>query len=236
MQFPQPDAEHMTPLFPRSCRVNQRRTRGFSLIEVLVAATLVALMGALLVSTLSSSLTIKNEVEQHSERYHVIRQALARVTRDISMAFLSDQFIPGTPPPTNFKGGMHDLEFSAFGHVVRKKNAQESDQQTIKFSIGKDDRLGVTSLIRSYEVNINVKNSREIRQTMCRDIKNIRFSYFDEKKGKFVDEWNTESVTTQRVLPSRVRIQLTAIMDEDTTEDFFSEARVYITAPIRLMR
>lgn len=239
----------MTILTRNDSIVSRLQPRGFSLIEVLVAAALLALMGALIISMLSSSINIKNDVEKKSQRYHVIRQALSKMARDISSAFISKQFLVGTEALTQFNGSEHELVFSSFGHVVRKKNAQESDQQTLRFFLGKDERLGSNSLLRTYHPSLDTQGSKAIKQTLCREIISITFSYFNERKGVFVPVWDTSStqgetaertgargVESYTLLPSRVRIKLSAVIDGDRTQDFYTEAPIWLTMPIQLMR
>lgn len=209
---------------------------GFSLIEILVAAALLGLMGSLLLGTLTSALNIKSEVEKDSKRNQEISQAMSRMAREISMAFISAQYPPGASAPAQFNGSPHELSFTAFGHMVFKKNAKQSDQQTIKFALGNDERTQTRSLLRTIQPNIDLKFSHALTQTLCREIKDINFSYFDDKKGIFKSSWDTEGVENAQSLPSRVRIKMTAIIEGETHQDFYTEAFIWLTTPIRLMR
>ena len=62
--------------------------RGFSMLEILIAAGLMGIMGALMVTSLSSSMDVKDAVETASDQYHLVRQGMSRMVREISMAYL----------------------------------------------------------------------------------------------------------------------------------------------------
>lgn len=130
--------------------------RGFSLIEVMVAMVLLALMGLLLMQSLNSSVRAKDEAENISGRFQEARQAMARMSRDISMAYLSKNMYSLEPNYiTQFKGRKNSLFFSAFGHVVRQKDAKESDQQVLGFYLA-EDKKGQQSLMRREHPNLNL--------------------------------------------------------------------------------
>src|SRR5580698_5175047 len=102
------------------------KLKGFSLIEVMVAVVLMGMMGALLMGTINSSLRAKESVEEISSRYHLASQALSRMTREISMAYLSKHINLAEPAfVTQFKGKPDSLAFSAFGNVIRQKDAKQ---------------------------------------------------------------------------------------------------------------
>src|SRR5688572_5772506 len=119
--------------------LRRKSAHGFSLIEVMVATVLMGMMGALLMVSINSSVNAKEAVEEISGRYHLVRQAMSRMAREISMAYLSKN-INITEPAfvTQFKGNKDSLYFSAFGNVVRQKDSKQSDQQVIGFYLGTD--------------------------------------------------------------------------------------------------
>src|SRR5580700_1858047 len=106
------------------------KLRGMSLIEVMVSVVLMGLMGALLMSSINSSIKGKETVLELSTRYQLVRQALSRMTREISMAYLSKNISISDPPfVTQFKGKIASLAFSAFGNVIRQRDAKQSEEQ-----------------------------------------------------------------------------------------------------------
>ena len=116
-------------------RVARKNFPGFTLIEVMVATVLLGMMGVLLMYSLNSSITAKDTVDEISLRYQMVRQALARMSREISMAYLSKNIALSEPSfvTQQFKGSQHRLFFSAFGNIVHQRDAKQSDQQVIGY-------------------------------------------------------------------------------------------------------
>lgn len=163
---------------------------GFSLIEVMVATVLLGLMGALLMTSINSSVNAKDMVEKTSLGYQLANQAVARMTREIALAYLSKNINLSDPIyVTQFKGKKDRLFFSAFGHVVRQKDAKQSDEQVLGFYIG-TDKSGKTSLMRRFSANLNKDVEKGgTAQVLCPDVATLEFSYYDNKQNKWAESW-----------------------------------------------
>src|SRR5262245_34106337 len=70
-------------------RSAQRGQAGLTLIEVVIATSILAIMMTLVWSTIDSTADAKHYFEQVQERNHEIRLAMNRLVRDISSAYLS---------------------------------------------------------------------------------------------------------------------------------------------------
>lgn len=165
--------------------------RGFSLLEVMVASTLLAMMGMMLYSSINSSLLSKDIVEEISKRNQMIDQALARMSRDISMAYLSKNFNKQDPVYiTQFKGYLDKLYFSAFGNIVYQKDQRQSDQQVLGYFID-TDKQGRQSLMRRQKANLNldVEKSEGRAQVLLPDVTKLEFRYYDDVNDKWEERW-----------------------------------------------
>ena len=209
---------------------------GFSLIEVLFAAALTALMGALILQSLTSTMDVKDAVEERSTRYHLIRQAMSRMATEISMAYLSNQKSPFEPiVVTRFKGERDSLNFNAFGNVIKMADAKESDQHELGFFIGDDPRTLSSALIRREDSSPDDEmESGGREQVLCPHVVKITFDYFDDVSADWKDSWDTDETTSKDHLPSRVRIKLTATMGESDEQTFVTQTRIMLTKPIKL--
>lgn len=163
---------------------------GFTLIEVLVATVLLGMMGVLLMAGVNSSIKAKETVEEISGRYHLVRQAMTRMAREISMAYLSKHVSLSEPAyVTQFKGRKDSLYFSAFGNVVHQRNAKESDQQVLGFYLA-DDKDGRKSLMRRHQANLNLDVEKGGRaQVLCPNVTSLEFSYYDPRYKKWEESW-----------------------------------------------
>src|SRR5207253_973296 len=156
-RWSRPDAPRWPPR-PRSRRRPGRRasmTRGFTLLEVMIAVAISAVIGVLMMGSFQRAYSAKELIESQDERYSVARLSLNRIAREVSVAFLSEHYDHKRfrERPTIFKGensGDRDtLMFTAFAHDRLYRDAKESDQALIEYKIDSDpDRPGTYALFR----------------------------------------------------------------------------------------
>ncbi len=208
--------------------------RGFSLIEILIAGALLAIIGIMLMTTLNSSIEVKERVDGISNRYYLIRQAMSRMAREISMAYISAHKNPNYAViNTQFKGEKSSLSFVAFGGFVRMKDAKESDQREISYFVDSDIKKAQPSLMRKEKVNPTGQLGEEGRaQVLCPNVKSIEFKYWNHKMKNWDSEWQTEGVAMQRSLPLRVLIEMVALLENDVEQKFVTQTEIWITDPI----
>ncbi len=226
----------MNALPPRQSAHNSARNsaRGFSLLEVIIAVGLLAVIGTMMVSALSSSSDAKERVENISGRYHAVRQAMGRMVREVSLAYLSAHRSPlETRAETGFLGERDKLSFSAFGYVPRVEDSKQSDQQEITYFIGDDPKTRTRSIIRRQQADLDEnfeEGGRE--QTLLTDVISLELAYWDIQSESWQEKWDAESSATQGRLPPRVRIKLTVKMDDGSEQTFMSQSRIQITTPL----
>ncbi|MCA9507323.1 MAG: prepilin-type N-terminal cleavage/methylation domain-containing protein [Myxococcales bacterium] len=229
---------------------------GFTLIEIMVATVLMAMMGLLLMTSLNTSVQAKDNVEHISQRYQEVRQALSRMSHEISAAYLSKN-INLTEPAylTQFKGEKNKLFFSAFGHVVTQKDAKESDQQVLGFYLA-TDKNGKKSLMRRNNSHLNLDVTRGGRsQILCPNVSELEFSYYDSRFKKWQDSWVSDpssmlllgqnSGTKQNSneqndslkpwqLPAFVKISMTVEMSEGNLIKWIMQTEIPVQDPLEL--
>ena len=72
------------------------RALGFTLAEVLVAVAVTSFIGVVVASTLSVGFKAKEVVEVEADLFRELRSGMGRLTREISMAFLSSALVTRT--------------------------------------------------------------------------------------------------------------------------------------------
>lgn len=220
----------------------------FSLIEIMIASLLLAMMGVIIMTSMNSSLKAKDNIELTSKNFHLARQAVNRMGKEISMAYLSKNLNPTDPSYiTQFKGYKDKLYFSAFGNVVRQKGAKESDQQVLGYFMA-NDKNNQQSLMRAYQPNLNNDVEKiNTYQVLCPNIKKIEFSYFDNRTEKWDESWLSDAKSLQTganmnsmmsnkilVLPSKVKISLTTEISSGNEMVFITEVEIPMTTPLDL--
>lgn len=221
----------------------RRQTGGFTLIEVLLAVSLLAVVSTLVYGSFARSFDAMDWVTASQERYHDVRLALERMSREISMAFIYDcREQPTTTGDQTFRtlfkaersGKVDRLTFTSFSHLRKVRDANESDQNVLAY-YGDDDREArdKTNLVRREKVHIDGEPERDgVVQVLCRDIEALHFEFWDETKTEWVEEWDCSQIERLNQLPKLVRITLTV---EDTSGKelpLTTTTRIFTTKPL----
>lgn len=221
-----------------------KRARGFTLIEVMIAAAILAMVSALVWGSFKQSFATKAAVEAQSGRYRTVRIALERMARDLEQAFLSQNEDPGQPEKrTLFVGrhhnGLDEVRFSYYGHQRLYADANEADTAQVAYTTDRDRQDSrKTNLIRRETRRLAYYKAEDQpgeADIICDDIVSLKLLYWDARDKQWREEWITSSADGQPDrLPSRVKITL-AVHDERGKEvPFTTEARIAMQEPLNL--
>jgi general secretion pathway protein J len=208
------------------------RARGFTLVEVMIAVGITAAMAMMTLGSFRQVDRAGEVARAQNDRYAGARVALSRMTRELSMAFLSRNFDASRhrvdSPPTLFVGREDELLFTTFAHVRLYRDAKESDQAVVEYTVDADpDRPGEEALFRRAKVRLDDEPDRGGRRDLVADhVRSLRLQYWDPKRKEWVREWTTRTPEHQWELPPRVRIELEVGLADGRTEKFVTEARV----------
>lgn len=171
---------------------NQRDKRGFTLVEVMIAAGLLAMMGAILGTSISAVLGAITDNREMQDRYHAARVALGRMQREIAMSYLSKHQSEQRSTKTVFLGKSNRLTFTYMGHRRIAKGGIESDQGVVEYYL---ERKGgeLPSLVRREKVIIDdVPEKEGRRQVLASDVRKLTFEYWDMDKESWRSDWKVE--------------------------------------------
>lgn len=209
--------------------------RAFSLIEILIAVSLLAIIGALLMQSLSSSMDAKDAIESTSNRYHLVRSAMSRMVDELSMSYLSaHKPTSGVEirAVTGFKGERDRIDCTAFGYVARVEDERKSDQRQLSFFLDNDERTQTKSLRRREQANLDddfEEGGREL--TLLPDVRSLEFQYWDPQKEAWADKWDASGSELNR-LPSRIRIEMVVVMDNGEEQTFTTQSKLWLLSPL----
>ncbi len=193
-------------------------SRGFTLLEIILAVTILALIGTMIYGGFSQTALNKARVEEDVDHSRVVHMALDRMTRELSMAFVSTHVNPSLDlrvVETGFIGKDHGdedrIDFTSFSHRRLYRNARESDQNEISYFVTDhpDDR-GVRVLARREQNRIDEDPRRGGKsQILVENVTELNIEYFDPLISEWVQTWDSEDMMAQaNRLPSQVRIRL----------------------------
>ncbi len=166
---------------------------GFTLIEILVAVGLLAVLGVILATSTSSLIGAIRENRQSQEYYHAARVALGRMENEIAMAYLSKHQSDHKSTKTVFVGKQNALTFSTIGHRRMVREARESDEAVIEYKLEKDTKTGASILVRREKAIIDdqpYKGGR--KQILAWGVKKLTFAYWDMDKESWQSDWKVE--------------------------------------------
>ena len=126
-----------------------RGRRGFTLIEVLVAVAVLALIMTLVWYAFAQTFRAIDIVRADSDMLRQARQVTTRVPYDLSMAFLPTSFAPTANAKYEFVGEDHGetdrVHFDALSHTKFYKDANESESAEVEYFLESQSKPGRTS-------------------------------------------------------------------------------------------
>jgi general secretion pathway protein J len=216
----------------------RERRAGITLVEALISIAILAIVSTMIWQAFSQTSRNKRIVERESDRYHVIQMAMERMSREISMAFVSDHLNPDMSlqvVKTCFVGtdrGRGDrLDFTSFSHQRLYRDAHESDQNELSYFVTRhpDDRE-IRVLARREQNRIDARPRQGGRvQIMVEDIENFQLEYYDDRTGDWRREWSAAIDGQDRNrLPYMVKIILTVPDIRDRRKEMVFSTRTTI--------
>jgi general secretion pathway protein J len=192
--------------------------RGFTLLEVILAVSILALVGTMIYGGFSQTALNKARVEEDVDHSRIVHIALERMTRELMMAFVSTHLNPSPELRswyTAFIGkdnGREDrIDFTSFSHRRLYRNAKESDQNEISYFVTEHpDDPDIDVLARREQNRIDDDPRRGGKsQILVENVEEFNVEYYDPQLSDWVQTWDTVNALGQpNRLPTQVRIRL----------------------------
>jgi general secretion pathway protein J len=181
-------------------------SRGMTMIEVMVAVAVLTMVAVLVHGVIDSLSRGKKAEAMRSERVHAGREALQRIVRDLSSAYLS-MHVNANPAlmtsKTAFVGKnsapFDRLDFTAFAHLRTDRDAHESDQAEVGYFARKDpDGSDKMDLVRREQTPIDIEPTKGgLVDVVAEDIESFDVRYLDPKTAMWNETWDTTQVSGQ---------------------------------------
>jgi general secretion pathway protein J len=204
-----------------------RNEKGFTLLEVLMALAIFTIIGIATVKQISQIQETKNIAFRDLATYSGTRAAVSMIRYDLSQAFhiQYDQLdattraavAQGQPAAHSlFDGRKKELIFTSLSHRNYYADKRESEQTEISYFL--QDRRGskLATLMKreSDMIDADLYQGGEI-YSLLDGVETMEFQYWDEKQGKWVDEWNSDGGTTRDRFPQGVKLKLVVRDDQN---------------------
>ena len=216
--------------------------RGFTLLEVLIAVAVLGLIGGLTWKTFDGAYAIKARIERAEERDQMVRGAMNRLAREVSMTFLSEHYdrkrFRERPTLFRLRDGRReaDLLFTSFAHERLHLDAKESDQALFEYSVGPDPKDGSKrDLFRRVKPLLDEDSERGgDKAVLAEGVVAFSVEAWEPKDREWRAEWNSNGAdrTGGVLVPPRVRLILTVRDEEGKEKTYTTQAKVFLTQPL----
>ncbi|HTV20195.1 MAG TPA: prepilin-type N-terminal cleavage/methylation domain-containing protein [Polyangiaceae bacterium] len=194
------------------------RASGFTLVELLIAIGVLAMVSMLLYGAFDGLERTKAGVTRLSDRYHEGRAALQRIAYELSGAYISAH----APPDQNLVAvhtafiGVRDtpaarVDFNCFCNRRFDKDAKESDQAEISFfGSPNPDGSGEIDLARRISPHLDVEPEHGGRvEVLASNLDLFELNYLDAATGEWTEKWDsTQALGQKNKLPIQIRVLL----------------------------
>lgn len=214
-----------------------RSTRGFTLMEVVIAIAITAFIGVVIGVSFNTTIANKDVIEAQAEHYRMLRAAMNRMTREISAAYVSDRYDSkryrdAYDRPTNFVGTRDKLLFTTLAHQRLYADAKESDQMVVEYQVKSSvdpKAKGRNDLVRREKVILEERMERGgTEDALFEGAKKIEFQYWNSERKQWDDEWDTRRTERKTILPTRVKITLFAVDENNKEVKYTTQARIML--------
>lgn len=206
-------------------------SRGFTLLEILIAIAILSIILSTVYAAYSGSLTIIRDLDDDSRVYAMARTTLDRMNRDLSsLQRHGDDFILKSDSKTIGSHTFHSLSFWSAAHLAFREDEFSGSPASISYVV-KENKNGTFSLWRSdvLQAGPSAEKNADGGIIICEDIQSLQFTFFDES-GRESSSWDTmgQSEGQKGKPPVRVHIVMLLVNMRDIQKPHRFDTRFFL--------
>lgn len=194
------------------------RSRGMTLFEIVVAVSILTMVAVLIYGVVDSLSRGRKGEGLRSERAHEGREALQRIVRDVSSAYLSTHAPANRAQQTELtafvgrgSSPFDRIDFTAFAHKRTERDAHESDQAEVGYFVVPDPDLpDKMDLVRREQTPIDLYPLKGgVVNVVAESVSEFDLKYLDPMTSQWVESWDSTQVSGQpNRLPLAVSVRI----------------------------
>lgn len=225
----------------------RHNAHGFTLLEVLLAMSVIGVVLAMLTLSLSGSLRMVEGVEKEGEIYAMAQTAMQRITTDLVASFAGKEALFTGKNQLENGYRADTLDFGSMAHLVFNPDKQQPGPALIGYRLvqDEDDRLQYR-LLRSDEPLLPGLEEEEEKKAseqdklpegfvLAENLRSLQFTYFD-RHGQEFDSWQTaiaeDDPDQQGKLPAAVHCVLEFWVDPERDTTLIFSTRIVLPVEI----
>jgi general secretion pathway protein J len=189
-----------------------------TLLEVLVSLGIMAMIALLIYGAFDSMSRGRRGEQLRSDRARQGREAVDRMQRELSSAFLSlhnpanQALVTRTTAFIATNGTNFDrVDFASFAHRRVEREAKEGDASEISYAVVKDpEKDDKMDLVRREQTPPDMDPKRGgVVNVLAEDVELFDLRYLDPQSGLWTETWDTTQLSSQpNRLPLEIKITL----------------------------
>jgi general secretion pathway protein J len=185
--------------------MSARNIRGMTLVEVMVAVAIMAMLGAMTYGIVFTTVRTQDEAMRMQDRFQSGRVALERIRRELTMAFVSLHQSEDKRTQTLFKGESDRLIFNSGAHEPATRGVRQSDQMEVEYRLHRPRGQQHEALVRRVKYHIDDRPERGGREELLVEgVRALRIAYFDKQREDWTDEWDVR-IDDAQLMRARLR-------------------------------
>jgi general secretion pathway protein J len=190
------------------------RRRAFTLVEVMLAVTLLAVIGAVVAGTLTNTLKARDLLASDDAVQRSVRVATERLTHELQLAYLTPHTSAVATYRTVFVAQHNEpvdvIWFDALSHRPLYHNAHECDQTEITLWAEQDpENPDLAVLMQREAPRIDQEPDQDgVILPIAHGVRRFDLRFLDGQTAEWKDVWDSTGAETPNRLPRAVQIVL----------------------------
>jgi general secretion pathway protein J len=183
-----------------------KRQHAFTLLEILVAMLIMAIIAVILVAGLRSVINTKNRIEQVSQRLTSMQLAMSIISNDIRQIVNRPIFNNNGQPLDAiilYSGLTQRLEFTRLGYINPLGLQQRSTLQRVSYRFVNNELQRGT-----WQVLDRVANSKPSYQPLLKNVTHIQWRFLAANM-RIYQSWPVPNLSATSPMPKAIEISIT---------------------------